>query len=208
MTFWTDSFKIGAMKLKREYVMTAVVSAVIGAGLMLLAVGGSRPAGIEGWAPVNREVAAAMGGNGMAEAAPAAASAAGPGTAATRDNSAVDNEAAATESAASQNAADGEGRKNGLADQAGAASAATAGGNEAAIPSRPASEQSEQDGLVSLNTANRTQLQTIPGIGEKKAQAIIDYRNQHGSFNSLSDLKKVKGIGDKMFQKMKPYIKL
>lgn len=208
MTFWTDSFEIGAMKLKREYVMTAVVSAVIGAGLMLLAVGGSRPAGIEGWAPVNREVAAAMGGNGMAEAAPAAASAAGPGTAATRDNSAVDNEAAATESAASQNAADGEGRKNGLADQAGAASAATAGGNEDAIPSRPASEQSEQDGLVSLNTANRTQLQTIPGIGEKKAQAIIDYRNQHGSFNSLSDLKKVKGIGDKMFQKMKPYIKL
>lgn len=49
--------------MKREYVMTAVVSAVLGAGLMLFAVGGSRPAGIEGWAPVNREVAAAMAGD-------------------------------------------------------------------------------------------------------------------------------------------------
>ncbi|AZK46793.1 ComEA family DNA-binding protein [Paenibacillus lentus] len=210
MTIWTDSFEIGAMELKREYVMTAIISAVVGAGLMLLAVGGSRPAGIEGWAPLNREVAAVMGGNGVAEAAPVTVSAEGPGIAATQNDSAVNNESAAItiEPMMGQDATDSEGQKHELDAQASTASAGTAGGNEAAESSQPASERSEQDGLVSLNTANSKQLQTIPGIGEKKAQAILDYRNQHGSFKSLSDLKKVKGIGDKMFQKMKPYIKL
>ena len=47
-----------------------------------------------------------------------------------------------------------------------------------------------------------------PGIGEAKAKAIIDYRNQFGPFKSLADLMNVKGIGPKMLEKMKPYVGL
>ncbi|MNJ36592.1 ComE operon protein 1 [compost metagenome] len=175
--------------MKREYVITAAVSAVIGAGLMLLAIGGSRSAGIEGWVPVNRQVAVAMNNGSQGDTtAPLSAS----GTVADKPNRL--DEAAVGEHTA-------------VASSDNTAVAATAE-NEAAAPSQPSSVESEQDGLISVNTANMNQLQTIPGIGEKKAQAIINYRNEHGSFKSLSDLKKVKGIGDKVLQKMKPYIKL
>ncbi|GAA0135987.1 hypothetical protein YSY43_28270 [Paenibacillus sp. YSY-4.3] len=192
--------------MKREYVLTAVVSAVIGAGLMLLAVGGSRPAGIEGWVPVSREVAAAMAGDRGQGAASAATAEAGAGQAqaAGRDVLAADSSAIVPDSGAD------EAGKADMPEQSGAGSAVPPASDSGAatVPPQPPAEPSPQDGLVSVNTANSSQLQTIPGIGEKKAQAILDYRNQHGSFNSLSDLKKVKGIGEKVFQKMKPYIKL
>ncbi|WHX47765.1 ComEA family DNA-binding protein [Paenibacillus woosongensis] len=200
------------MKLKREYVMTAVVSAVLGAGLMLFAVGGSRPAGIEGWVPVNREVAAAMAGDsgqGGASAAAAQAEGAPAQAAAGQGNLAAGSSVAVPDSAGSPNPGpDGAGQAGVLEQSAAPAVPLASDSSAAAVPLQPSAEPSPQDGLVSINTANSSQLQTIPGIGEKKAQAIIDYRNQHGSFNSLSDLKKVKGIGEKVFQKLKPYIKL
>nr|VFJ58343.1 MAG: competence protein ComEA [Candidatus Kentron sp. FM]VFJ64969.1 MAG: competence protein ComEA [Candidatus Kentron sp. FM]VFK12390.1 MAG: competence protein ComEA [Candidatus Kentron sp. FM] len=49
--------------------------------------------------------------------------------------------------------------------------------------------------LVNINTATKEELQTLNGIGEAKAQAIIDYRTLHGPFGSLEDFDKVKGIG-------------
>ncbi|MNO07469.1 ComE operon protein 1 [compost metagenome] len=64
------------------------------------------------------------------------------------------------------------------------------------------------DGLIHINTAGLKELQEIPGIGEKKAQAILDYRNQNGAFSSIHDLTKIKGIGEKMLEKMKPHIGL
>ena len=48
-----------------------------------------------------------------------------------------------------------------------------------------------------LNTANAAQLQSIPGMGPKRSNAILEYRNQHGPFSSLADLQKVSGIGPK-----------
>lgn len=59
---------------------------------------------------------------------------------------------------------------------------------------------------VNINTADATELQTLSGIGPKKAQDIIDYRVQNGSFKSIEDLKKVSGFGDKTFEKLKDSI--
>ncbi len=56
---------------------------------------------------------------------------------------------------------------------------------------------------VNLNTATKEQLDAVKGIGPAKAQAIIDYRAEHGPFTSVNDLKNVKGFGDKTVAKMR-----
>ena len=61
-------------------------------------------------------------------------------------------------------------------------------------------------GLVNINTADLTQLQTVTGVGPATAQKIIDYRTQNGSFRSIEELKNVSGIGDKTFEKMRDQI--
>lgn len=62
------------------------------------------------------------------------------------------------------------------------------------------------NGKVNINTASKQQLMTIPGVGEAKAQAIISYREANGSFSSIDEVKKVEGIKDGVFAKMKEYI--
>mgnify|MGYP004622444611 FL=1 len=61
-------------------------------------------------------------------------------------------------------------------------------------------------GKISINKATYEELITLPGIGPKTAEKIIEYRNTYGSFWSLEDIKKVKGIGDKKYAKLKEYI--
>ncbi len=60
---------------------------------------------------------------------------------------------------------------------------------------------------VDINTADVDQLITVPGIGPKTAEAIIAYRKENGTFASLDDLIKIKGIGAKKLAKMKPFLK-
>lgn len=64
----------------------------------------------------------------------------------------------------------------------------------------------DNTGKISINKATYEELITLPGIGPKTALKIIEYRNTYGSFWSLEDIKKVKGIGDKKYAKLKEYI--
>ena len=60
--------------------------------------------------------------------------------------------------------------------------------------------------VVNLNTATATQIATLPGVGEKAAQRIIEYREKNGGFKKIEELMNVKGIGEKSFLKLKPLI--
>lgn len=60
--------------------------------------------------------------------------------------------------------------------------------------------------LVNINTADVETLKTLPGIGESRAEAIIDYRESSGSFEKIEDIMKVSGIKEGAFQKIKDKI--
>jgi competence protein ComEA len=59
---------------------------------------------------------------------------------------------------------------------------------------------------VNLNTATAAQLDALPGIGKATADRILEYRQKSGGFKKIEDLMNVKGIGEKNFLKLKPYI--
>lgn len=61
---------------------------------------------------------------------------------------------------------------------------------------------------ISVNRAASDDLEDLPGIGPVLAAKIIAYRDKYGPFYDLEDLKNVKGIGDKLFMRIFPYIKL
>ena len=55
---------------------------------------------------------------------------------------------------------------------------------------------------ININTANKADLQKLSGIGPKKAEAILTYRNQHGAFKKLTDLESIKGFSKKMVSRL------
>lgn len=75
--------------------------------------------------------------------------------------------------------------------------------NISSLASNPSS--SNTSSKININSADLSELTKIPGVGEKTAQKIIDYR-ANNSFSSIEDIKNVPGIGDKKFESMKDYI--
>ena len=60
--------------------------------------------------------------------------------------------------------------------------------------------------VVNLNTATASQIATLPGIGEKTAKTIVEYRDKNGGFKKIEELMNVKGIGEKSFLKLKALV--
>ncbi|MDR0297634.1 MAG: helix-hairpin-helix domain-containing protein [Streptococcaceae bacterium] len=84
---------------------------------------------------------------------------------------------------------------------------APAAGNSAASSNSAASGKAGASGAkVNINTADLTELQTLSGVGAKKAQDIIDYRTKNGAFKTVEDLGNVAGFGDKTLEKLKDSI--
>ena len=70
------------------------------------------------------------------------------------------------------------------------------------VAQAPTSQKKEvgKEGKVNINTATVEELKTLKGIGEKKAEAIIEYRKKNGSFKNKEELMKVRGIGKKLYE--------
>ncbi len=95
---------------------------------------------------------------------------------------------------------------------------ALADGDEIRIPTKEEAEKAEnvrpagtdteaEDGRVNINTASASELTGISGIGKTRAEAIISYRENNGAFAGIEDIKKVPGIKDGLFNKIKEKIR-
>jgi competence protein ComEA len=82
----------------------------------------------------------------------------------------------------------------------GAGAAVGAAGSGTALSATP------DDGLICLNTATASMLQTIPGIGNARAASIINHRNAIGSFSAIEELMDIPGIGQGILNNMRPFI--
>lgn len=74
------------------------------------------------------------------------------------------------------------------------------------LPGGEAAGGEEAEILVNINTASAAELTILNGIGEKKAQLIVEYREQNGLFMTKEDLMNISGIGEKTFDSLEPYI--
>jgi competence protein ComEA len=76
------------------------------------------------------------------------------------------------------------------------------------IASIDSDKPKEISGKININTASLSELISLPGIGEKRAQAIISYREKAGAFENKEDIMKVKGIGEGIYTKIKDMIEI
>lgn len=82
----------------------------------------------------------------------------------------------------------------------------TKSGSSGSVAGASTDSLNETSGLVNINSASLTQLDTLPGIGAAYSQRIVDYRDANGGFKSTEELKNIKGIGDKTFDKLKDLV--
>lgn len=87
-----------------------------------------------------------------------------------------------------------------LASWVGPAEAAQA--QEAAPPDAARTETERID----LNSATSAELETLPGVGPRTAERILEYRREHGGFERIEDLMDVRGIGERTFLRLRPLV--
>lgn len=68
------------------------------------------------------------------------------------------------------------------------------------------SKEDKKTKIININTATLEELQSLPGIGESKAQNIIKYRTEHEHFKDIEEIKEVEGIGDNLYAQIKAYL--
>ena len=71
-------------------------------------------------------------------------------------------------------------------------------GSKTAVPAG-----NDTDGRININTANEKELQELPGIGPAMSARIVEYREENGNFKKIEDIKKIRGIGNAKFEKLK-----
>lgn len=87
-------------------------------------------------------------------------------------------------------------------------------GQQVYIPSKEEMKQEKDnqtqtsEGKIDINHASKEELMTLNGIGEARAEAILQYRQEHGDFQSIEELMNVSGIKEGMFQKIKDYVRI
>jgi len=69
-------------------------------------------------------------------------------------------------------------------------------------------KEEDEDLSIFINDASQSELERLPGIGPVIAERIVEYRSKHGKFHTLEALMEVNGIGQKTYEKLKPYLKL
>ena len=74
--------------------------------------------------------------------------------------------------------------------------------------SKSAGAGKNEEGQINLNTATEKELQELPGIGPAMSARIVEYREANGDFQSIEDIKKVRGIGNAKFEKLKDKVTL
>ncbi len=77
---------------------------------------------------------------------------------------------------------------------------------EGKIKKKGSKEENLKGKTVNINTAPKEELMLLPGVGESTAEKIIAYRSEHKGFRKIEDIQKIKGIGKKKFEKLKPFI--
>jgi competence protein ComEA len=83
----------------------------------------------------------------------------------------------------------------------------TAGAGDAlAVPPAKDEGGSKSTSPIDLNKASENQLMEIPGIGPALAKRIVEFRDENGDFQRVEDLLKIRGIGEKSFQKIRPHV--
>ena len=77
------------------------------------------------------------------------------------------------------------------------------------VAETPAGSTTREDDVfrkIDLNSARAEDFEILPGIGPKKAEAIVEYRDRNGGFKSVAQLVQVKGIGEKTLERIRPYV--